>query len=157
MWQLATEGSAQGIWFWGAIYAFALAGYSLLYQLRTRAWPWVEGELLTVEVEKFGQPDTVLSEQDFQSRALYRYEVSGQRYAGSRVSPWVVLASRNARVVLEKQLAGIQRTGEGRARVFYNPAKPGKSFLIVAGPAGLLVTACIATLPGVLFYLEFHS
>jgi hypothetical protein len=54
-------------------------------------------------------------------------------------------------------LSGIQRISEGTAKVFYNPGTPKKSFLIVAGPSGLVVTSLFCLLPGLLLYFKLHS
>lgn len=155
MWRLALEGKLQGVWFWGGIYALVLCLYSFVFQARTRSWPWVAGELLKAEVEEFGGRDLVVSEQDYTSEALYRYRVDDQELEGSRISPWVFVASHNARAVLKKQLESIQHLPEGGVKVFYNPRKPQKSYLIVAGRLGLLVTLLAGSIPLASFFLKF--
>ena len=157
MWALAARGQLQGVWFWAAVYAFVLGAYSLVNQLRTRRWPWVQGELLAADVDRFGVTENVRSDQEYAAGAIYRYEVDGQRYEGRRVSPWRIVASHNARFVLAKQMSGIQRTAEGGVKVFYSPRKPRKSFLIVAGVPGLVITSLVCLLPAALFYLRFHA
>ena len=156
MWQLAIQGETQGIWFWAALYAFIVGVYSLIFQLRTRYWPCAQGELVGLSVEKFGATDWVKSDQDYVSKGLYKYNVSGVDYDGSRISPWIFVVSHNARFVLEKQMASIQRLSNGRVKVFYNPNNPRKSFLIVAGKMGIGITLGISVLPLLLFYCKYH-
>ena len=70
MWQLATQGKPQGIWFWSSFYVFIVCVYSLIFQIRTRYWPFTEGELVESAVEKFGATDWVKSNQDERKASL---------------------------------------------------------------------------------------
>lgn len=128
MWQLAISGQTQGIWFWAALYAFIICVYSLIFQIRTRYWPCAQGELAEFGIEKFGATNWVKSNQDYASKALYKYSVSGIAYAGRRISPWVFVVSHNVRIILEKQMSSIQRFPDGKIKVFYNPNNPKKVF-----------------------------
>ncbi len=128
MWQLAIQGETQGVWFYAALYTLAVCSYSLFFQIRTRKWPNVAGQLNSLGVVKFGGTETSLSEQDYRSKALYTYHVDGVVYEGKRVSPWVVVASHNARFVLDKQHAAIEHLPNGSVKVFYNPHNPKKAF-----------------------------
>ena len=157
MWQLALQGEVQGIWFWAALYAFTLCSYSLIFQLRTRTWPSTQGELIETGVEKFGATDIVRSDQDYVSGALYNYSVSGTAYEGTRISPWVIVASHNAKFILEKQISSIQKFPDGKVKVFYNPKKPKKSFLIIASKVGIFITFLMSTLPMVLYFFKFYA
>lgn len=156
MWRLALQGQTQGIWFWAALYAFVVCFYSLIFQIRTRSWPSVPGELSTLEVKKFGATDRVKSNQDYVSTALYTYHVSGAAYEGKRISPWVFVASHNARFVLEKQMSSLQRLPDGKVRVFYNPRNPRKSFLIISGKTGICITLSASILPLISFYCKYY-
>ena len=156
MWQLAIQGQTQGVWFWAALYAFIVCVYSLIFQVRTRHWPFVQGELAEFGVEKFGATVLVKSNQDYVSKALYNYNVDDIAYCGTRISPWIFVASHNARVILEKQMSSIQRIPDGKVKVFYNPNNPKKSFLIVAGKIGICITLSISVLPIILFYFKYH-
>ncbi|TKB07025.1 DUF3592 domain-containing protein [Desulforhopalus sp. IMCC35007] len=156
MLQLALHGQKQGIWFWAAVYISIVCSYSLIFQVRTRYWPHVQGELVQAKVEKFGPTDPVLSAQDYASSALYTYTVQGTIYTGTRISPWLFIASHNARFVLEKQMSSIERFPGGAVNVYYNPGNPRKSYLIIAGKAGIAITLLVCVLPMVLFYLEYH-
>lgn len=157
MWQLALQGELQGIWFWAALYTLIFLTYSLIFQLQTRTWPSTQGELIKAGVEKFGATERVTSDQDYMSEALYHYSVSGTAYEGTRISPWVIVASHNARFVLEKQMSSIQKYPDGKVKVFYNPKKPKKSFLIIAHKVGIFITFFIGILPAVLYFFKFHS
>ena len=156
MLELALNGEIQGVWFWAAVYTFAVCGYSLIFQLRTRSWPFTTGELVEAEVEKFGATDPVKSNQEYVSKALYRFTVSGVDYEGTRISPWVFVASHNARAILKKQMSAIYHYPDGKVKVFYNPGNPQKSFLIVAGRVGIFITLVIAVLPFVSYFIRYH-
>lgn len=156
MWQLAVQGQIQGIWFWAAIYMFTVCLYSLIFQIRTRYWPFVQGELVKVGVVKFGATDLVKSNQDYVSKALYKYNVLGVDYDGTRISPWIFVASHNARFVLEKQMSSIQRFPDGTVKVYYNPHNPKKCYLIIAGKEGICITLFVSVLPVVAFCFKYH-
>ena len=157
MWRLALDGQAQGVWFWASLYTFILCAYSLLFQIRTRFWPCTHGVLTGFEIRKFGgATEWVRSEQEYVSEALYKYNVGGVDYDGTRISPWVFVVSHNARFVLEKQKSSIQLYPDGRLKVFYNPNNPKKSFLIIAGKMGIYITVTLSVLPLILFCIEYH-
>ncbi len=157
MWQFALQGKDQGIWFWATFYCFAVCSYSVVFQIRTLFWPSTPGERLDLEISQFGGPDASKSDQDYVSTALYRYKVSGEVYEGSRVSPWVFVASHNAKFILEKQISAIQHYPDGTVKVFYNPSNPQKSFLIIASKMGICITLTIGILPIILFYFKYHA
>lgn len=156
MWRLAMEANPQGIWFWAGVYAFVVCMYSVVFQIRTRSWPVAEGELVQAGVKKFGARDVVLANQDYVSKALYHYSVSGVVYEGKKVSPWIIVASHNMRFILEKQMSTIQYHPNSKVKVFYDPAKPQKSYLIIAGKVGLVITSLIGLAPLVLYILKYH-
>ena len=157
MWQLAIDGQTQGVWFWASVYVFIVCGYSLIFQIRTRYWPFTSGELAEMRVSKFGATDWVKSDQDYTVKALYKYNVSGVTYNGKRLSPWVIVASTNARLVLEKQMSSIQQLPGGKVKVFYNPNNPKKSYLIIAGKVGICITLFISVLPLISFYFKYYT
>jgi len=157
MWQLANQGHTQGIWFGAALYGFIVCGYSLIFQIRTRYWPFTSGELAEIGVEKFGATDRIKSNQDYISKALYKYDVSGVVYDGTRISPWIFVVSHNARFVLEKQMSSIQRFPDGKIKIFYNPNNPKKSYLIIAGKLGICITLLISVLPLISYYFKYHA
>jgi len=156
MWQLAINAEVQGIWFWAALYTFIVCVYSLIFQIRTRYWPFTPGKLSEFRVEKFGPTDLVKSDQDYKSKALYKYKVSDVVYEGTRVSPWVFVVSHNARIILEKQKSYIQCLPNDNVKVFYNPDNPQKSYLIIAGKASIYITLLISFLPLISYYFKYY-
>ncbi len=157
MWALALDGDRQGVLFLVAVYALVICVYSFVRQLLVRQWPCVSGVLLDAAVKQWGGTEPLVSEQDYKVDSLYEYVVSGQTFRGTRVSPWVIVASHNARFLLRRQLNKIRRHKDGSVDVFYNPKKPEKSFLIRPGMTGLLVTLAFAVLPSIYYALEFHT
>ena len=155
MWQLAIKGQTQGIFFWFALYMFIVCIYSLIFQIRTRYWPFVQGELVESGLDKFGA-SIVKSDQDYRASALYNYSVSGVNYSGTRVSPWIMLVSYNLRFIIKKQMSYLQRSSDGKVKVFYNPNNHKKSYLIIAGKMGIGITLLISVLPLILFYYKYY-
>jgi hypothetical protein len=147
-WTLLMAGERQAVFFWISLYCFLILGYSSVRQLRCRRWPSVWGRLEKSGLRKVGGTAWSKSDQEYATDALYHYEVDNEHYEGKRVSPWIVIASHNARFVLEKQMAKIHTRGEDEVRVFYNPRNPRKSFLILPGWFGLAVCLAGALLPG---------
>ena len=157
MWTLATQGEAQGIWFLAALYVLVVATYSASYQFRTRGWPKTRGELCRIGTEKFGATTYSKADQQYVSKALYKYTVSGIEYEGGRISPWIIVASHNARFVLQRQRSAVRSNPDGSVDVYYNPNKPAKSYLLVADPVGITVTVAIALAPLLLFFWKYHG
>jgi hypothetical protein len=157
MWHSMVQGQLQGIWFWGAAYFVLMGGLSLVVQWRTRRWPCTAGILAQSGLERWGGPAWSRSDQAYLANARYRYQVAGQVYPGHRVSPWVFVASHNARFVLDRQLKGIQKNPDGSVKVFYNPGRPHKSFLILPGIPGMGVSAALAVGPFLLYGVRFHG
>lgn len=155
MWTLATQGQIQGIWFWAAIYTFAVCAYSAAYQVRIRNWPSTTGSLQHATVARFGINERNLSSQNYEADTRYSYEVSNIQYEGSRLSPWVLMASHNLRVLLRWQLSSIRSGPAGEVDVFYNPKNPAKSFLIVPSKLGILITFLVSVLPGALYFYQY--
>ncbi|MEE4277706.1 MAG: DUF3592 domain-containing protein [Halieaceae bacterium] len=155
--RLAAAGEVQGVFFWASVYASAACFYSLYFQLQTRRWPWTEGKLVRVNATKFGDTERERSDQDYIGKALYTFLVSGQQYEGERISPWMFVVSHNARFVLAKQIAGIHKTSVDGVRVYYNPADPRKSYLIVAGTLGIAVTLLLGSLPFIFYWMKYHA
>ena len=74
---------------------------------------------------------------EYVASSLYSYRVGSQDYKGSKVSIWVVVASYNARFLLQKKLDLVERVGDTGVVVYYNPKKPAKSVLLKPGLLGL--------------------
>lgn len=154
---LALAGELQGIWFWAAVYSLLLCGFSLRYQLRVRSWSSTRGRLLSAATETFGATAPLRAEQDYVLKARYQYEVDGEAYEGKRVSAWQVVASHNAKAILEQQLKGVTTYPPDGVRVFYNPKRPAKSFLVLPGYGGLAATLLFALAPLATYVLRFHA
>ena len=155
MWSLALEGETQGVWFWAAMYAIAACGYSLFFQLRVRSWPSTTGELKQAGVEVFGFRPNDRSDTMYAAKSSYTYGVSDETFEGSRISPWVVLT--NVQSLLRSQLSKIQYDASGAVVVFYHPRRPAKSFLVLPGKLGLLVTVVLGLLPLVGYLNRYYG
>lgn len=156
MWRLALAGETRGIFFWAAIYFLVAATYSLVYQLKIRRWPSVRGELHESGVRRFGGQALVAADQENVARAVYSYRVGQTEYQGHRVSPWVVVASHNAKGILRRQLDSVNQQEDGGVEVYSNPRKPGKSFLVKSGWIGIGVTLCLGLVPIGYYALKYH-
>ncbi len=155
MWKLVVSGEEQGIVFLFSLYMFVVCFYSLVFQIRTRRWPSVQGRLLDIGLAKFGNT-SVLSDQNFVASALYQYRVSGVLHDGRRISPWFMLVTYNLKCLIKWQLSRIQPSSDGKVTVYYHPDKHHKSYLIVPGKAGMVFTGMICVLPFILFYSKYH-
>ena len=113
-----------------AIYFVLTGAWSLAFCFRVRRWPSTMGRLTTASLRKFGHSMNA-SDQDYRANVLYEYDVDGQAFEGTRLSPTIIVASANARFLLRWQMKGIERVGEDGVRVFYKPGNPAKSYLIV--------------------------
>lgn len=156
MWQRLWQGDVQAVVFWAAVYCFLVGFFTLVHQLRIRRWPAAAGVLATAGVQRWGGPEWVKSDQQYSLKAAYGYQVEGRFYEGHRVSPWVMVASHNARFLLESQLKGVQRHADGTVSVFYNPRRPHKSYLIRPGWPGMLVTWALILGPALYYWQRFH-
>ncbi|MBD1389446.1 DUF3592 domain-containing protein [Neiella sp. HB171785] len=156
MFELAIEGRTQGVWYWASVYALVVCSYSLWFQIRTRKWPTTKGKLVQMGVKKFGANVAVRANQDYVGDALYIYSVLNKHYEGSRISPWVFVASHNARFILEKQQAQVQIGADGGVNVYYNPRNPKKSYLIVAGKTGMVITILLGALPSISYWMKYY-
>lgn len=154
-WSRVTEGDRQTILFLISLYCFLVLGYSAIHQWRMRRWPSTTGHLVNMEKKVFSAHAT-RSDTTYRLNALYEYYVNGKQYQGKRVSAWVVVASHNAKGILDWQSRGVERVGDDQVRVFYNPAKPSKSVLIKPGQAGLAMTALGAVLPPGFYLYHYY-
>jgi hypothetical protein len=156
MWALAVAGQKQGVFFYASLYLLLLLSWSAVFQLRVRGWPATDGTLISAEVERFGATTRAPSDQDYVGKASYRYSIDGVEYAGHRISPWAIVASHNARFVLDWQLGGATG-GENRSvSVIYKPSDPGRSYLLRPGWFGITLTLAGAFLP-MAFYAVIYS
>ena len=155
MWNLAVDGGKQGVLFFAALYTFLVCLYSFIRQILIIRWSVTKGVLKNASLSKQGAQRLVLSDQEYKLDSLYSYKVGDIHYQGTRVSPWIIIASHNAKFLLEKQLSGITNNEDGTVNVLYNPNNPHKSYLIQPGVIGMAVTLAIAILPVVLYLIEY--
>lgn len=147
----AVAGDQQSLALLAALYVCAVMLSSAAYLWLIWRWPSTSGQLITGEVSQFGGTDCIASQQRYVGKVVYVYEVDGKQYTGNRLSPWKVMASANARGVLQAQMRGIEVDPAGRVTVHYNPRKPGKSYLVRSGPIKQALTL-LAGLAPVLAY-----
>lgn len=155
MWTLAAAGQKQGVLFYASLYFLLLLSWSAMYQLRVRRWPGTSGRLTSAGVQRFSDPTRNLSDQDYVGTSCYVYSVCGVEYAGERISPWMIVASHNARFVLNRQLARIKRE-DATVQVIYKPSDPARSFLLRPGWIGIAVTVVGALLPMACFLVIYR-
>lgn len=156
MWASASGGERQGVLFFAALYGFLTCSWSALQQVRIRRWTSVRGRLIDHGIGMFGARTSLAADRTYAVRALYEYEVDGRIYSGSRLSSWIVLASRNARAVLRLQMRGIETFEDGGVTVHVHPRDPARSYLIKPGMFGLLLTVTIAAGLPLLYALDYH-
>lgn len=155
MWLIAKAGEDQGIAFFIVLYVFVVMSFSCFMQIRTRYWRSTEGELVSKGVGVFSINNS-LSEQQYINRVQYAYTVDGQQYHGKRLSPWQIVTNHNAQGLLRHQLTKVCTLPNNKVVVHYNPANPEKSFLLIAGKAGIVFTFLVAVLPILLYLNAFH-
>lgn len=110
---------------WGTVVYFVLVlSYSYIYYRKVQKWPYVVGELKYAYVYDVSDGDGGSAYE----RLRYEYEVEGRKFIGKRLSPFLIRGT--VVPLIKKQLAKIQYVSEGQVKVFYNPKKPKKSYLI---------------------------
>lgn len=91
------------------------------------------------------------ADKSYATDAIYEYQVDGQTHQGKKVSPWVMVATHNARFVLQKQLRRIAVGPGNEVCVYYNPNKPSQAVLIKPSNLGIAVTVLFALFPLALY------
>ena len=135
-----------------AVYALVVGAYSLYRYVRIGSWPSVVGRLNCATVG--GQTASIVpSDRTYAAEVSYRYTIDGKTYEGTRLSPFLVMATYNLRSLLRHQLKGIQTTENGGVRVFYNPQQPENSYLISTNSVGYAAIAGATVLPLVGYFL----
>ena len=157
MFELARTGDKQGVIFFIGLYTFLVCSYSLIFQIRINGWSETIGSMAKEGVAKFGPNDIIRSHQDYRYKALYQYRVDGKEYQGSRVSPWVMIASHNARSVFALYKNSIHRHPGNKVSIYYNPKNPKKSYLIKTGIKSQAFTMMIALAPFVFYWFEYYG
>lgn len=107
-----------------ASYAVLTIMYSVWFVVSTRQWPYTEGKLIRADAKgvRVGRGSTVDVE--------YTYELAGVEYTGRRLSP-LIFARGMSKSFVNKQIKQIQYCENGSIKVFYNPKKPQKSYLVI--------------------------
>jgi hypothetical protein len=59
--------------------------------------------------------------------------------------------------MLEKQQSKVQMNVGGGVKVYYNPRNPKKSYLIVAGKTGIVVTMLLGILPLISYWMKYYA
>ncbi len=129
-----------------AIYCLVLGSYALFYCLRIRRWPSVFGGLKQSNFE-FLSTSTSTRDQNYFAQVSYTYIVDGKEYQGRRLSPFIMIASHNLRFLLRLQMKHVETRDDGRVRIFYNPRRPEKSYLIPPRTTGLVAVISVMFLP----------
>lgn len=116
---------------------FVMAGLlSLVLSLRIRSWPMVQGTLVRSGLDPMG-PSMRADEVNYSADLEYHYIVDGVRHQGKRLSPTIIVASANLRILLNWQMSGITKLANEEIAVFYKPSNPKKSYLIKPGKIAL--------------------
>lgn len=154
---LSLSGDVRSIFLLASLYVLCVCIYSVIYQAKISRWPSTRGKLIHAGMRKFGITDLVPAQQEFVLDALYEYEIHGSTYAGKRISPWIVVASHNARALLHNQLKRIRCGGKGEVTVYYHPRKPEKSYLLKPGLVSQLITMALGAIPITLYFWKYLS
>ncbi|WP_120499633.1 DUF3592 domain-containing protein [Roseovarius sp. EL26] len=121
-------------------YVLLMGIISIIGCLRVRRWPHTTGILTEDGVSSFGSG----SDRMHAARVRYEYSVDSTPYTGKRLSPFIVHATGTR--MAEWQKGGIQRHGGNHVTVFYNPARPHKSYLILPTLIGIIGVFVLITI-----------
>lgn len=158
MFDLAFDGAKQGVIFFMLLYSGIVCLFSLAYVLRVRGWPWVEGVLHAHGTRQIGAGN-VPSQRHRIAFAHYSYRVDGIAYEGRRVSPWQFSASGVAAGLpgLQAGMIRAQGTGGDRVRVYYDPRRPRRAYVLRPGWPGIVFLALAIVVPPLLFAWSYHG
>ena len=148
----ALDGDAQSILLIFGLYFLVMCAFSVRYQLRVKAWPQTQGKILHSRLEHVAGFEWDPADKSYATDALYEYQVDGRIYRGKKVSPWVMVASHNAKFILQKQLSRIKVGPGNEVPVYYNPNNPSRSVLIKPGYLGIHLTVLVGLLPLALYF-----
>lgn len=110
--------------------------YSFYFQYRIWNWPFVWGELNRSEVKSGGGSSP--SDRNLLADVEYTYQVDEQTYTGTRLSAMAI--SSNSAGLIKHQMSGSEKDGEGKVKVYYDPARPHKAFLIRGSKVQVVLT-----------------
>ncbi len=124
-------GDADAILLTAAGYFILVGVFGLISMYRKSKWPSVIGQLLDEKIEGAwgGRHD----ETNFGAKVLYRYSVDGVTYENDQINVWHIRMTYNLRALLKWQFRFIERHGQSRVTVYYNPKRPEKAYLVVPG------------------------
>ena len=129
-------------------YVLLMGIVSITACLRIRCWPQTTGTLKEDGVSSFGGSDRLHT-----ARVRYEYFVDGIPYTGKRLSPFIVYATGTR--MAEWQKSGIQRHDGDNVTVFYNPARPDKSYLIHPTLTGILGVCLLIMIVVIVLWFAF--
>ena len=135
-----------------SLYCIAMGCYGLFYCIRIGRWPSVYGELHQKEVDRLS-PSMVVSDQNYMAAVSYLFNVDEKEYKGHRLSPFFMVVSHNLRFILRLQMKHIEINSAGNVRVYYNPRRPHKSYLIPPGIIGYSFIFGFMLIPLLLYFI----
>jgi hypothetical protein len=136
-----------------AAYCIVTGCYALFYCIRISRWPSVIGVFIQKEIAVWSS-SAVTSDNNYFVQISYLFKVDGKEYRGHRLSPFIIIASHNLRFLLRLQMKHVDISDDGKVRVFYNPRRPEKSYLIPPSATGYIIIISFMFLPLIayLFY-----
>ncbi|MBB5515897.1 hypothetical protein FHS89_001917 [Rubricella aquisinus] len=130
-------------------YVLLMGVIAVVRCLGIRRWPRTTGTLTEDGFSSIGSG----SDRMQTARVRYEYIVDGIPYRGTRLSPVLIYAS--GKRLAKWQKGGIQRHGNDRITVFYNPARPQKSYLILPQWTSIIGICLLTILLVMVFWLAF--
>jgi len=134
MLEQARAGEPRGVLFFVWLYISLTCGGSAVHLLLLRRWPQVPARLRGLEQAPVGL-EPVSAQRHYRLRVEYEYQVGGQTYLGTRLSPWKMTASGVARLLLALQARQLH-AGEP-LRAIHHPRRPHRSYLRRPGWGGI--------------------
>lgn len=130
-------------------YVLLMCMISIMGCLRMRRWPHTTGTLTEDGFSSIGNSEDRMQA----ARVRYEYSVNGIPYTGKRLSPFILYATGTKMAKWQK--VGIQRHGDDRITVFYNPSRPQKSYLITPKWTGITGICVLTTMVVIVLWLAF--
>ena len=131
-----------------AVYLVVVICISLYKSMKIRRWSHTQGTLTEQSLESWGgrKPDMMYS-----TKVRYEYEVDGQQYRGTRLSPFIIHATFTR--LVNAYAKGIQKLGGDQVVVYYNPSRPAQSYLILQSIRLLVCCTLVVVLCLLLLWL----
>lgn len=140
------EGEAEAWLLLFLLYSLAASAFGCIYCVRINNWPSVFGDMEQFEPGRLS-PSMRISDQNYSADVRYLYEVDGNEYTGSRLSPFQMVVSHNLRFFLRLQMSYVETREDGKVRVYYNPRWPQKSYLVPPGFIGYAFILAFMLIP----------